>query len=142
MNDIEAPALKAVTVKNPWAWCILHAGKDVENRSQSINHRGTLYIHAAKKDDEAGYENEAFRQARDAAPLAVKNAVRLQGHVLGTVDVVGCHYSLDCKTADGYCSEWARPGMYHWELANPRPLACPFPEIGQLGLWNLAATKS
>lgn len=62
MIDAEAPALKAITVKNPWAWSILHAGKDVENRSQSINHRGTLYIHVAKRDDEAGYENETFRQ--------------------------------------------------------------------------------
>ncbi|YCK83537.1 ASCH domain-containing protein [Arthrobacter sp. D3-18] len=139
MIDAEAPALKAITVKNPWAWSILHAGKDVENRSQSINHRGTLYIHVAKRDDEAGYENETFRQARAKASQAVKNNLHLQGYVLGTVEVVGCHYSTECRTSEGLCSEWARPGQYHWELANPRPLACPFPEIGQLGLWNLAA---
>lgn len=141
MIDTESPALKAITVKNPWAWSILHAGKDVENRSQSINHRGTLYIHVAKRDDEAGYENETFRQARAKAPQAVKNNLHLKGHVLGTVEVVGCHYSTECRTAEGYCSKWARPGFYHWELANPKPLACPFPEIGQLGLWNLPATS-
>ena len=140
MIGIEAPVLKAVTVKNPWAWSILHAGKDVENRSQSINHRGTLYIHVAKRDDEAGYENETFQKARASAPQAFKNHLKLQGYVLGTVKVVGCHYSTECKTADGYCSEWARPGFYHWELRDPRPLTCPFPEIGKLGIWNLAAT--
>ncbi|QOT16500.1 ASCH domain-containing protein [Paenarthrobacter sp. YJN-5] len=138
---IEAPRLKALTVKNPWAWAIINAGKNVENRSQPTSHRGTLYIHIAKRDDEAGHENEAIRQARAEASQAVRNHLQLQGYVLGTVEVVGCHHSSDCKTKDGYCSEWARPGFYHWELSQPRPLACPFPEVGKLNIWNLEATS-
>lgn len=43
----------ALSVRQPWAWAIIHAGKDIENRSwQAVNHglrvRGRIAIHAAK----------------------------------------------------------------------------------------------
>lgn len=41
--------MKALSIRQPWAWAILNAGKRVENRSwQACHYRGPLLIHAAK----------------------------------------------------------------------------------------------
>ncbi len=133
---------KALTVKQPWAAAIIFDGKDVENRSRPTNYRGQIYIHAGKS-----WETSAVAFIAMVARKAYMAAD--QGMVIGTVDVVGCHHSSECQTRDDVdnhidgeytgvlCSEWAMADNYHWVLANPRPLACPFPETGRLGLWNL-----
>lgn len=50
MSDLPTIAL---SVRQPWAWAIIYAGKDIENRSwQAVNRglkqRGRVAIHAAK----------------------------------------------------------------------------------------------
>ena len=47
--------MKAITVRQPWAWAILHGGKDVENRTRNIagSYRGPLVIHAGLALDKA-----------------------------------------------------------------------------------------
>lgn len=50
----------ALSVRQPWAWAIIYAGKDIENRSwQAVNHglavRGPIAIHAAKGLTQAEY---------------------------------------------------------------------------------------
>lgn len=46
--------MRAITIRQPWAWAIMHAGKRIENRSRKDGrvppmclHRGELWIHAA-----------------------------------------------------------------------------------------------
>jgi hypothetical protein len=44
--------MKALSIRQPWAWAILHAGKDIENRdwkdySRDIKFRGPFLIHAS-----------------------------------------------------------------------------------------------
>jgi len=41
--------IKALTIRQPWAFAILNLGKDVENRSWRTRHRGPLLIHAAAR---------------------------------------------------------------------------------------------
>lgn len=36
---------RVLSVHGPWAWSIIYAGKDIENRSWSTPHRGTILIH-------------------------------------------------------------------------------------------------
>jgi hypothetical protein len=55
----------ALSVRQPWAWAIIHAGKDIENRSwQAVNHglrrRGRIAVHASK-----GLGKEEYESARD-----------------------------------------------------------------------------
>ena len=39
--------MRALTVRQPWAWAIIHGGKDVENRVRSLGpYRGPVAIHA------------------------------------------------------------------------------------------------
>ncbi|MBE9001406.1 ASCH domain-containing protein [Nostoc sp. LEGE 12447] len=40
--------MKAISVRQPWAWAIIYALKDIENRGWPIHYRGDILIHAAK----------------------------------------------------------------------------------------------
>ncbi|PQM51808.1 hypothetical protein C5U48_12845 [Mycolicibacter virginiensis] len=135
--------MRAITVRQPWAWQIIHQGKDVENRTRNIagKYRGPLAIHAALKPD-----REALARLPMRAPEWV-TAPRIfdYGVILGVVDLVDVHDSTACyRSTDSYCcSEWAEPwDVQHLVLANPRPI--PISEQprcrGQLGLWTPPAS--
>lgn len=38
-----------LTIRQPWAWSIVHGRKRVENRSWQMNYRGPLLIHAGAR---------------------------------------------------------------------------------------------
>ncbi len=40
--------MKALSLRQPWAWAILHAGKRIENRDWGTAYRGPLLLHASK----------------------------------------------------------------------------------------------
>lgn len=46
--------MKALSIRQPWAWLIVAGYKDIENRSWPTNFRGRVYIHASRKFDEVG----------------------------------------------------------------------------------------
>lgn len=39
--------MKALSVKQPWAWAIMRAGKTIENRPRRTHLRETIAIHAS-----------------------------------------------------------------------------------------------
>jgi hypothetical protein len=43
--------VKALTIRQPWAWATIYGGKDVENRRWRTAYRGPLLIHAGKNAD-------------------------------------------------------------------------------------------
>lgn len=132
---------KALTVKQPWAYAITQLGKDVENRSQRTRYRGPVLIHAGKA------------WAKEAPPAIFKITGILpvasmdHGMVIGQAHIVGCHHADDCQTVieaaqvgvirEEYCSSWAMPGFWHWELSNPQYFDEPFAAKGKLGLWSI-----
>jgi hypothetical protein len=115
--------MKALTVKQPWAWAIVSGYKDVENRSRRTNHRGQLLIHAAKQLDPDGFqllwELGVYRRLPDELPL---------GALIGTVDIVDCVANAD--------SPWALPRAWHWGLRRPKQFNTPLPCAGSLGLFT------
>jgi len=40
-------SLRALSLRQPWAWLVTNGSKDIENRSWHTNHRGPLLIHAS-----------------------------------------------------------------------------------------------
>jgi hypothetical protein len=54
--------VKALSIRQPWAWAILRAGKDVENRPERIARMAEkligqrIYIHAGLKLDESALD--------------------------------------------------------------------------------------
>src|SRR5690606_16078302 len=103
-----------------WAWAIMHAGKDVENRTWTTPYRGRLRIHAGLKVAEHGPSFLAGLgiEMPDDLPL---------GAIVGDVELV--------DIVEGASSPWARPGMYHWLLADPRPYDEPILHDGQRRLF-------
>ena len=158
-------ALRVLAVRQPWAWAIVHGGKDVENRARSLGpYRGPVAIHAPlalAHEYDVRLIGEAVgrlaRSTRAGLELVAKHAgaVRAPGNeiterfgnlgaVIGVVDLVGAHLggATGCHPDPGdpqrlaRCSPWAMPDHHHLVLANPRPLATPIPARGRLGLWR------
>lgn len=126
-TSLAVPPLRALTVRQPWAWAILHGGKDVENRSWRTSYRGTLAIHAAAQFDAAGIPAFARTRALAAYSAALERGVVELAAIIGTVELVDC--------VRDSTSPWAQPDVWHWLLADPRPLERPIRCSGRLGLW-------
>lgn len=127
--------MKCLTVRQPWAWAMFEAGKDVENRSWSTNYRGPLAIHVSKRLINTELNDAVDFMRRMTMPtknlLMTRKMLEGQlGHIIGVVDLVDC---LGGCAESG--SQWAIPGQYHWVLVNPRR-ARPVPIVGQLGLFE------
>lgn len=112
--------MKALSVRQPWAWAIVHAGKDVENRTWGTRYRGPLLIHASTNYDRAG---KAW--IRDELGIEVPPDLP-RGGIIGRVQLVGCTQASD--------SPWFQ-GPNGLLLRDPEAvpfLACP----GKLGLFE------
>lgn len=133
MTNMPLPRL-ALSVRQPWAWAIIYAGKDIENRSwQAVNHglhqRGRIAIHAAKGMSREEYEdardtiNEICAAAPDVGLRCPEAKDLLRGGIIGTVDIVDVVTDSD--------SSWFF-GPRGLVLRNPLP--CEFiPSTGALG---------
>lgn len=125
--------MRVLTVRQPWAWAIVHGGKDVENRSRNIagSYRDQLAIHAGLTHEQGTVAGEVHREAHGTEiPTELKF-----GAVIGVVDLASVHHDSDHGRGCP-CSEWAIAGDWHLMVANPRPLARPIPAKGKLGLWT------
>jgi hypothetical protein len=115
--------VRVLTIRQPWAWAIIHGGKDVENRSWRTAHRGPLLIHAGARFDRSA-EPEVRRLASQGPPPPDEYEL---GAIVGVVELVDC--VRDAR------SPWAEAGFWHWVLTGARPVdpvSCP----GRLGLWR------
>lgn len=122
----------ALSIRQPWAWLILNAGKDIENRDWPTRVRGPVLIHASKGMTRGEYEDcrEALRE-----PYIGRPHVRLppmndlaRGGIVGSVEII------DCVTHSG--SDWFF-GRYGFVLRDAKPL--PFrPYRGALGFFEVA----
>lgn len=112
---------RILTVKRPWAWGLIFGGKDIENRKQYAGYRGLLLIHAGQAADEAGIE---FMRSLGIEPPA--EAFQGAGCIIGSVQVTGC--------VSGSRSRWAKPGMWHIQVSDPRPATRLVTARGNLGL--------
>src|SRR5688500_18129278 len=109
-----AQVLKALSLRQPWAWAVVHGYKDVENRSWSTAHRGPLLIHASARLDPEG-----FRFLWQLGLHRVLPDDLAQGRLIGSVRVV--------DVVRGYPSGWALRGAYQWVLRSPREFRTPLP---------------
>ena len=123
--------MKALSVRQPWAWLIVNGCKDIENRNWYTTQRGRIWIHAAKKCTRYEYD-EACRFAKTVDPkLIIPDLGSLpRGGIVGSVKI------LDC--VDYSDSPWF-VGDYGFLLNNAQ--SCSFiPYRGQLGFFEVEAT--
>lgn len=119
--------MKALSVKQPWAWLIAANYKDIENRRWATSFRGRIYIHAGLR-----FDNKSLRSAQvktkglldEQAKMVVVDLARSwkTSAIIGEVDIV------DCVTRSE--SPWFT-GPYGFVLANPALYDEPIPCLGK-----------
>lgn len=118
--------MKALSIRQPWAWLIVHGGKDVENRTWQTQIRGRFLVHASQGMSRQEYfEAAEFARSRGVTLPAFDALVR--GGIIGSVELYDCAlYSP---------SPWYM-GEVAWALRDPMPL--PFtPMKGRLRFFNV-----
>lgn len=124
----------ALSIRQPWCWAILHAGKDVENRNWPTRVRGRVLIHAAKGMTRAEYEDFLATAHRISLkhPFAL-GVTLLTFEELARGGIVGCVEIVDCVAQSD--SPWFF-GRHGFVLRNPQPL--PFrPLKGRLSFFEV-----
>lgn len=121
--------MKAISIRQPWAWLILNADKDIENRVWRTRVRGRVLVHAAKGMTRREYEDGEF--AFSCVPSLLIDMPRFEqlerGGIVGAVDIV------DCVQASS--SPWFE-GPHGFVLQRPEQL--PFmPLKGSLGFFDV-----
>ena len=124
------PAVKALTIRQPWAWATIYGGKDVENRRWKTAYRGPLLVHAGMDADPDGPEFVLWTMADPQGYAQPRAAWDARGAIIGLV------FLADILTDSP--SRWAIPGWYHWMLEFPHPIDPPVPHRGRPGLWTPA----
>jgi hypothetical protein len=117
--------MKVLTIRQPWAWLIVHGYKDIENRSWEPRYRGPLLIQASA----------SARRRRD-----LEDARRLLGRRLSpelperfeTGGIIGIAQLTKCVARSS--SKWFS-GEIGWKLTEAKPLRF-IPLKGRLGLFD------
>ena len=118
--------MKALSIRQPWAWLIAHGYKDIENRTWLPRKPFFKFaIHAPKTFDANGYAwvQENFIDI----PLPSISKFKFGG-IIGQVEYRGHVQGI-------HPNPWFT-GPYGWLLANPQPINF-IPCKGQLGLFEI-----
>lgn len=107
--------MKALSIRQPWAWLIINAGKDYENRDWQTSFRGRVLIHASK-----GLTRREYDSACEYVHTVVHPGITIppfekleRGGIVGSVEITDC--------VNDACSPWFN-GWYGFALKNPEPL--------------------
>jgi hypothetical protein len=128
--------MKVLSIRQPWAYAILHLGKRVENRSWYTPFRGEFLIHAAKKwsreekEDLECFADEIRRKFEKPYPTI------WLGRVVGIATLV------DCVRAEAVPVGQETWGFGPWcfVLENVRALDEPYSLKGMLGFFETEHT--
>lgn len=89
--------MKAISVRQPWAWLIVNGFKDIENRTWTTRFRGPVLIHASKGMTNEEYEDvEAWLgngDQDDVGALEITLPDRKiieRGGIVGIANITGC----------------------------------------------------
>lgn len=109
----------ALSIRQPWAHCILHLGKTVENRDWSTRFRGRVCIHSAKGMTRSEYEDclGLVQEISTISPFPSGSLFPAfeelrRGGIVGTAEIVDVVTAMD--------SPWFF-GKYGFLLKDPQP---------------------
>lgn len=142
--------MRALSIRQPFAWAIEQGFKTVENRSRAISLKlaGPIAIHATKWRNGTEFLDSALFIHRACGKTAVVGGLTVGG-IIAVADVVGC---IQANSFGKGVIVWALPdylphvaqatespffvGPFGWVLANVR--AVPFhPCKDSLGFFNV-----
>ncbi|OEZ92144.1 ASCH domain protein [Janthinobacterium sp. HH107] len=122
--------MKALSIRQPWAWLIVNGHKDIENRSWTTRFRGDFLVHASKGMTRAEYDDVDLMLALDEQLRHIK--LPAFEH-LERGGIVGVATITDCVTRSK--SPWFF-GSHGFVLVGAKP--APFaPLKGMLGFFDV-----
>lgn len=120
--------MKALSVKQPWAWLIASGRKTIETRTWPTNYRGPILIVSSKKmmtrDD-----FKEFRLAFTDCPVTM-----WYGFAVCKANLVDCRPMTKEDENKAGCEIY--DGAYSWVLEDVEPIK-PFAVKGQLGIYEV-----
>jgi hypothetical protein len=136
---MEVP-MRALTLIQPWAWAIAHAGKVIENRTWAPPHSllgQRIAIHAGKKRERGLFLPDGSTPPLFLDQSAVVAVGTLVGYVCddGNGRVEANHFGAEIMRA-ACASPWYQ-GPVGWIVVNRIALPTPVPCRGAQGLWTL-----
>jgi hypothetical protein len=134
--------MKAISIRQPWAWLIVQGIKPIENRTWFTGYRGPLLIHASKTWDEQGekwiWSRIYSRWSLPLRTLPHRDDPRIHyGALIGRVDLVDCILKprISRRSAN-FSSPWFT-GPYGLIFQNAVEFQVPIPYRGQLDLFEI-----
>lgn len=123
--------MKALSIRQPWAWLIVNGHKDVENREWSTNYRGRVLIHAGKTMTRNEYDDCLSTALHVGYNQYFPTREQLErGGIVGVATIVGCVASEDRS------SPWHMPDQFGFLIENAKPI--PFVACkGMLNFFNV-----
>lgn len=117
--------MKALSIRQPYAWLIVNGIKDVENRTWHTGYRGPVLVHAGKNypkrdhlDDWETWQHFCYPHDRDS----------MVGGIVGIATITGCVRESSSKW-------WIGPVGF--TLADAQPLPALIPCKGELGFFDV-----
>lgn len=123
--------MRALSLTQPWAWLVVHGGKDIENRVWSTHIRGEFLIHASKGmkiDDYVGARQLARSISAELAFRIPPMAQLQRGGIVGVAEIFDVLEPKRFPTVP-----WHMAGQYGFRLRNVREL--PFLPCSGMQRW-------
>jgi len=125
--------MKALSIRQPWAWLIVNGYKNIENRTWLTKVRGEILVHAGLKIDKDGYEWVSENFPHIKMPALYPGCDITAKHQFEVGGIVGLMNIIACVTDSP--SPWFF-GPVGFEIAGAQPL--PFrPYKGKLGFFDV-----
>jgi hypothetical protein len=86
--------MKALSIRQPWAWLIVNGYKDIENRTWTTRMRGEILVHAS-----AGMTRAEYEDVEDTLTLSQFSGQKIilparealeRGGIVGRTTITGC----------------------------------------------------
>ncbi len=101
---------RGLSIHAPWAWAVIYADKDIENRQRPWNYRGIVLIHQSKNGWAEWAVDEIYRITGGIKPSRRRLDYAL-GYIIGAVWMEEC-------TKEAF-SPWAQAGLFHYHFRSP-----------------------
>lgn len=93
--------MKALSIRQPWAWLIAHGFKDIENRTWKTKFRGEFLIHASQYRGLKGDWERWMELIQNKYLIALPETFPPAGGIIGKAEIVDCVQESNSEWFDG-----------------------------------------
>ena len=126
--------MKALSIQQPWAYCITNGTKRVENRQWYARYRGWTLIHAGKRYQN-GIEIDIHTDSPEVDIVGMRAAPR--GALVGVCKIIDCIRPGEDARLPEDQRIWSDPAQFKFLFDNVIAFPSPIPWIGALGFFDV-----